>query len=129
MTENQTADVQPASANAGLPPVSTTIPLIIYVLYLLNLIVPITSVVGVVMAYINRGDAVEFMKTHYRFQIRTFWIGLLYGIVGALLTAILIGWLILIFTLVWFIVRCVIGIKYLNKHQAVPDPSSWMFGG
>ncbi|MBD3756135.1 MAG: hypothetical protein IE937_10950 [Gammaproteobacteria bacterium] len=112
-----------------MPPVSTTIPLIIYVLYLLNLIVPITSLVGVVMAYINRGDAVTFLQTHYRFQIRTFWIGLLYGIVGALLTAILIGWLILIFTLVWFIVRCVIGIKYLNKHQAVPDPGSWMFGG
>jgi uncharacterized membrane protein len=32
----------------------------------------ITGVIGVVMAYINKDDAAEWLKTHYQFQIRTF---------------------------------------------------------
>lgn len=110
------------------PPVSTNIPMVIYVLYLLNLAIPFAALVGIIMAYVNRGDAEAFLPSHYRFQIRTFWIGLLFGFIGTLLTVIAIGWLILLLTLIWLIIRCVIGIKYLNKQQEVPNPGSWMFG-
>ncbi len=55
---------------------------LIYILYLVSLIVGITSLSGVVMAYLNRDDAPELVKSHYRFQIRTFWFGLLFGMIG-----------------------------------------------
>ena len=55
---------------------------IVYILYLVSLVVGITGIVGVIMAYVNRADAPEWVQTHYRFQIRTFWIGLLYGLIG-----------------------------------------------
>ncbi|WP_040727197.1 membrane protein [Thiomicrorhabdus sp. Kp2] len=107
--------------------VSTTVPMIIYVLYLVSLLVGITSIVGVIMAYINKGDG-NYLDSHYQFQIRTFWIGLLYTIIGVVLTAVMIGWIIILFVLVWYIVRCVKGIKYLGKQESIPEPTSWMFG-
>lgn len=99
----------------------------VYILYLVSLAFGITSLVGVIMAYVSRGDAPEWLASHYRFQIRTFWIGMLYGIIGLILAYVVIGWLVLLFTLVWFVVRCVKGLKYLNNGQAHPNPAGWMF--
>ncbi|MDX1348024.1 MAG: hypothetical protein R3189_07225 [Thiomicrorhabdus chilensis] len=110
------------------PPTSTTLPTIIYALYLANLIVPFAALVGVIMAYVNKSDGTDFLESHYQFQIRTFWIGLLYGFIGVLLTFIVIGWLILFFTAIWLIIRCVKGFKYLGKQEPMPEPTSWMFG-
>ncbi len=101
---------------------------LIYILYLLSLIFGVTSLVGLVMAYINKGDAPEWVQSHYRFQIRTFWIGLLFAVVGAVTVAFGVGILILVFLCVWWIVRCVKGMKYISQGSAHPDPASWMFG-
>ena len=104
---------------------------IIYILYLISL-VPfagfILAIVGVIMAYLNQKDADEMLKTHYRFQIRTFWIGLLYLFISALLLFVLIGYLVWLFYVVWLIVRCVKGKQALDKNEAHPNPASWMFG-
>jgi uncharacterized membrane protein len=107
---------------------NTTTANIIYILFLVNIIVPFTALVGVIMAYVNKSDSPVFMQSHYQFQIRTFWIGVLYGFIGALLTAIFIGWLVLLFTLIWWIVRCVKGMQQLGKQAPMPNPTSWMFG-
>ena len=107
---------------------NSTLPMIIYALYLANLAIPFTALIGVIMAYINKSDETDFLQSHYQFQIRTFWIGLLYLIVGGLLTIILIGWIVLLFYAVWLIIRCVKGFKYLNNQQPIPNPTSWMFG-
>ncbi len=101
---------------------------LIYILYLLSLIFGVTSLVGLVMAYINKGDAPEWVQSHYRFQIRTFWIGLLFGVIGGVTVAFGVGILILVFLCVWWIVRCVKGMKYISQGSAHPDPASWMFG-
>jgi uncharacterized membrane protein len=101
---------------------------LIYILYLVSLVVGITSIVGVIMAYVNRVEAPQWVQSHYQFQIRTFWIGLLYSVVGAALIGVFVGIPILLFTVVWFIVRTVKGMGYVGKGQAVPDPTTWMFG-
>lgn len=100
---------------------------IVYILYLVSLLIGFTSIIGVIMAYANKNDAPDWLQTHYQFQIRTFWIGLLYAVVGLLLTIVLIGILILIFVTVWMIVRCVKGMKYLDQKEAHPDPTGWLF--
>lgn len=100
---------------------------LIYILYLVGLIVGVTSLVGVIMAYMNRAEAPDWVKTHFRFQIRTFWIGLLYGVVGIALTWVLIGFLILLFVVVWWIVRCLKGMKAIERGEAVADPGTWMW--
>lgn len=100
---------------------------IIYILYLVSLVVGVTSIVGVIMSYVSKDAAPDWLKTHYIFQIRTFWVGILFGCIGALLTVVLIGFLILLFVFVWWIVRCVQGLNYLGKDQAIPNYRSWMF--
>ena len=100
---------------------------IVYILYLVSLVVGITGLVGLVMAYIYLGDAPQWLKTHYRWQIRTFWIGLLYTFIGIITSFILIGYLILLCTLVWFIVRCVKGMSALEKKRPLSNPTSWLF--
>ena len=100
---------------------------LIYILYLINIIVPFLSIIGVVIAYVNKDDVAEWLQSHYQFQIRTFWIGLIYIFVGGILSIILVGWLILLFWLVWMVVRCVKGIKYLDAQQSHPNPTGWLF--
>jgi len=112
----------------SVPELNTTLPMIIYALYLANLMIPFTALVGVIMAYVNKSDEHNFLQSHYQFQIRTFWIGLLYLIIGGILTLILIGWIVLLFYVVWLIIRCVKGFKYLNEQKPIPNPTSWMFG-
>ena len=100
---------------------------LIYILYLAALLVGITSIVGVVMAYMNRSSAPEWLQTHYTFVIHTFWKALLYGIIGMVLSVVLIGFLVLLFVLIWWIVRCVKGMQLLSRKEPIPDPTGWLF--
>lgn len=114
-----------ASATQGQSTQSTA--KIIYILYLVGIVVGITGIVGVVMAYINKDEAPDWLKSHYQFQIRTFWIGLLYLVVGSILSAVIIGIFILLFWLVWLIIRSVKGMTALDRGEAHPNPTGWMF--
>ncbi|EAT15490.1 hypothetical protein HTZ97_14960 [Desulfuromonas acetoxidans] len=100
---------------------------LIYILYLVGIVLGITGIIGVIMAYVYRGDAPVWLRSHYDFQIRTFWIGALYIFVGGLLSAFLIGYLLLLFWLVWLAVRCAKGLKALEEQQAPPNAASWIF--
>ena len=102
--------------------------LIVYALYLGSFVVGITLLVGVVVAYIYRNDADDWLASHYRFQIRTFWMFVLFSIIGGLLAIVIVGWIVLVFAAVWLIVRCVMGIKRLGERQPIADPGSWLFG-
>ncbi len=118
----------PPVAPAG-PTVKDTPAKIVYVLYLLALVTAhVTGVVGVVIAYVYRGEAPAALRSHYRFQIRTFWIALLYGIVSAALLPLFgIGVAGFVFLAVWIIVRCVKGLRYLDRREAYPDPATWLW--
>jgi uncharacterized membrane protein len=48
-------------------------------------------------------------------------------ITGILLAIVLIGYLIMLFWVVWLIVRCVKGMKYLDQKVAHPNSTGWMF--
>ena len=63
----------------------------VYVLYLLGFFTGLTAVVGLIIAsmQVDRADPVS--RSHFRFQIRTFWIGLLYLVVGIVGLHIAIG--------------------------------------
>ncbi|VAW75331.1 Probable transmembrane protein [hydrothermal vent metagenome] len=100
---------------------------IVYILYMVGVVIGVTGIIGVIMAYVNKAEAPEWLKSHYQFQIRTFWIGGLYLFIGGILSLILIGWLVLLFWVVWLIVRSVKGMKSLDKKEAHPNPTGWMF--
>ena len=100
---------------------------LIYILYLAGLVVGITSIIGVVMAYMGKDSAPDWLKSHYHNQINIFWKALVYSIAGVLLSIVLIGFLILLFAVIWYIVRVVKGMQALSKGEPSPNPSSWGF--
>lgn len=101
------------------------LPMIIYIVYLGSFVFAPASLVGVIMAYVNRGGATPWARTHYQFQIRTFWIGLLYGVISLICAFILIGFIMLLLVAIWTIVRCVMGIKYASKGEPYPKVQTW----
>ena len=100
----------------------------VYVLYLLGYITGITAIIGVVIAYIQVDSANAPVKSHYTFQIRTFVIGFIYFLVGLLLLHLAVGALIILWALVWSLVRNVKGLLALNRNAPIANPESWMFG-
>ena len=101
--------------------------MLVYILYMVGIVFALISLIGVIIAYINKSDAPHWLKSHYQFQIRTFWIGILFGLVGLLLTVIYIGWLLIFLSVIWLVIRCVKGFKYLDSNSAVPNPKTWLF--
>jgi uncharacterized membrane protein len=115
---NQVANDRPATTDTAK---------IIYILYLVGLATGITALVGVVMAYVNKDEAPDWLRTHYLFQIRTFWIGVLYCVIGFILMFVLIGFLVWLFWAIWLIVRVIKGFKHLEQREPIPNYETWMF--
>jgi len=100
---------------------------VVYVLYLASFVVGVTLLVGVVIAYVYQRDVPEGLRAHFRLQIRTFWIGLLYLVVGGMLSVVGVGVVLLLFVAVWLIVRCVKGLRYLDRREPYPNESTWLW--
>jgi len=107
---------------------SSQIALIVYILYFISYFTGITALIGVIIAYVQIGQADSFLRTHYQFQIRTFWIGVLYLVIGVLLAHVVIGIAVFIWWFIWSLVRNVKGVLALNESKPIADPTSWMFG-
>jgi uncharacterized membrane protein len=101
----------------------------VYVLYLVGYITGITTLIGVVIAYSQAPRSARSpIKSHYTFQVRTFWIGLIYLFAGILLLHLGLGVLILLWGFVWSLIRNVKGLLALNRNEPIANPTSWMFG-
>jgi uncharacterized membrane protein len=135
MTDPSASAAPPASYEDRLVPAA------VYVLYLVGTpTLGVTILVGLVVAYASIGAAGPVMRSHYRFQIRTFWLSLAWGLVG--LGLVLLGGLLMIVLIgfpifhlgvailglgwLWFLVRSVAGGLYLLQGQAYPRPQSWL---
>jgi uncharacterized membrane protein len=51
--------------------------IIVHALYLASAVVGISSIIGLIMAYVKADTAEPWAVSHYQYAIRTFWIGLL----------------------------------------------------
>lgn len=92
----------------------------------------LTGVLVLIICTFVEDKAPDWIKDHYEFQKRTFWL----GIGPILLTAgtwmvlarvlpqpVLIALLML--TLILIIGRCIIGFNHLLYHRAYPNPKTW----
>jgi uncharacterized membrane protein len=86
------------------------------------------SIIAVILNYVKRADVRgTWIESHFRWQIRTFWFGLLWVslciafIVMTLGIGILIAWLPLGLVALWFIYRIVRGWVRLNARQPMPS--------
>src|SRR3954470_5777725 len=94
-----------------------TLAMVVYALQALGFINGITWIVGVVIDYVKRDEAAgTWLESHFRWQIRTFWWGLLWGVIGAVLLLVLIGYVVWAAAAIWVIYRIVKGWLYLNDN-------------
>ena len=95
-----------------------TLTTIIYALYAASFLVVITVIVAIIMNYVKKEDvAGTFLESHFRWQIRTFWFGLLWGVLGGITMLIVVGWFVLIADSIWIIYRIVKGWLQLNQNK------------
>ena len=107
---------------------NSSMALIVYILYFVGYFTLIPFIVGVIIAHVQKGSGDPLLDSHYDFQIRTFWISVLYGIVGFVLMFILIGFLVWAWWFIWSLIRNIKGILALNENRPIANPKSWMFG-
>lgn len=116
---------QPASNAQSADSFSFNQPTIISLLYLSSFFLGITSIVGVVLAYVWKSEPrADWEVSHYQYLINTFWIGLIGGIVGVLLLIVLIGLVILPLVFVLVVVRCVLSLINAQKKRPMPNPGT-----
>lgn len=102
-------------------------PTIVSLLYLASFLTGITAIVGVVLAYVWKGETTSgWEASHYEYLIRTFWIFLIGTVIGSILILALIGLLILPAVCVLVVVRCVMSLLNAQKRQPMPNPQSWL---
>jgi uncharacterized membrane protein len=94
--------------------------LVVYVLYALSFLYGITMIIGVIIAYVKRDDVRgTWLESHFRWQIATFWWGLLFGVIGLVLALAMVGFVVLFAVWVWAIYRVVKGWLRLNDGRPV----------
>jgi uncharacterized membrane protein len=122
---------QPAPADSSL----LTYTHVIYALHALSVLIGVTgpativgsfvfglpSIIAVIMNYVRRSDVRgSWLDSHFSWQIRTFWWGLVWTLVGmVLLFALGLGLIVLGVVYVWLIYRVVKGFLKLTEGRPV----------
>jgi uncharacterized membrane protein len=95
------------------PPKSLiTITTVVYVLLAIGILPPFfpAFIAAVIINYVKRDDVRgTFLESHFRWQIRTFWFGVLWLAVGVLTWLILIGYVITLVNFIWIMYRIIKG--------------------
>lgn len=116
---------------------------LVYLLFLVGMVTGgIATLIGLVIAYVNKKDAPDWLKTHYLFAIHTFWVGVL-GVLAALavfagvtrltreeaglIAGGLAGAAVWLIVLVWWIMRCLRGLAHLRQDDTIAKPHGWPF--
>lgn len=91
---------------------------LVYIMNFVGFILPIFTIVALIVAYLSdKSD--ELVKTHLKFQIRTFWWTFLMVILGIVGAFFIVGYLILLFAFIYALTRYISGFMLLNKGVPV----------
>lgn len=86
------------------------------------------SILAVILNYVKRSEVKgTYLESHFRWQLRTFWFAVLWGLVALLITLVLavtivgllVAWLPILVVGVWVIYRIVRGWLTLNERRPV----------
>lgn len=101
---------------------------IVSLLYIAGFVIGITGIVGFILALVWKDEvAGTWEESHLQFHIRTFVVGLAVGIIGGILSFVLIGIPILLALFIWILVRSVVALLKAQKHEPIVDPKTWLF--
>ncbi|WP_413203610.1 DUF4870 family protein [Rhodospirillum sp. A1_3_36] len=146
MSESSIFDMMD-NPNPPEPEGARTMVQVIYALYVVSFFYGITSVFGLTMAYLKRGDYTgTIYADHLTWLIRTFWFSILFSLISLaiilsnslslayLMMGMTMGFwyslpgaaiLILCFTVIWFIYRVFKGMFAISKRKGFSNPKSF----
>jgi uncharacterized membrane protein len=148
--------ITPPVTTPGVDAEPLTVPTIVYVLYGVGFFVPPAALVGVIMAHTGSSTAGPIARTHFAYQTRTFWYGLLMLIVACGLgmsyavvnlfammaetpeggefvlpegvpPVLIVSGLIFLWWLIWTLVRCIKGFVTLLSRHPMPKPTTLLW--
>ena len=91
---------------------------LVYVLQAVGMIFGITWIAAVIVNYVKLDQARgTWLESHFRWQMRSFWFGLLWHVIGVMTVWIFVGFAILTAAYIWLIYRVVKGWVYLNDKK------------
>jgi len=124
------------------PPLVQNDRMIAGITYVLFLLFPtfFPVLIGLVLAYANRDTPSAMLRSHYLFQIRTFWMFFGWAIIGLAMIgigiplsillvgipAVVFGAAILFGLSLFFALRCLVGLIYLAQNKPYPRPQTWL---
>ena len=84
----------------------------------LSIFFGITALVGVVLNYLKKDEVKgTWLESHFKWQIATFWVSLILGVVGTITAFLVVGYLILLTVYVWIVYRVYKGWKQFREEQ------------
>jgi uncharacterized membrane protein len=96
--------------------------LIVYILYALSTFTGVSAVVAIIINLVKREDVRGTLyDSHFKWQMRTFWWGLLWAVLGGATVWIGLGFVVLAANWVWLVYRIVRGL--LNWNDVKPMPA------
>ena len=92
---------------------------VVYALQAASFIVGFSVIAAIIVNYVKREDvAGTLYESHFLWQIRTFWWSLLWGVIGALLALVVVGFAVLAADAIWVLYRIIKG--WLNLSEGKP---------
>lgn len=105
-------------------------------LFLMVLTFGMTGVIAFLIASFREDDAPEWLKSHYAFQRRTFWLGVV-PIIACFVAEIvlrgqgisnpIVSLVLVLIPLIYLTGRCVTGFNHLLYNRPYPNPKNWLF--
>ena len=125
MTDSQTAQ-EPVAAGGAAPENLRTLTMVVYGLQAGSFLIGLSAIVAVVINYVKKDEvAGTWLESHFRWQIRTFWFGLLWAVIAFATQIFLIGGLVLFADVVWIIYRIIKGwLDLVDRKPMYPGQTS-----
>lgn len=99
---------------------------LIYAGLLAGLLVPGLNFLAGAAAYLSRGKGDAVIESHTRNQLHIFAKSVVYVGIGLFLTYFLVGVLVIMAAIIWYVLRNVKGLQALAANQPVENPASWL---
>ncbi|MGE3332801.1 MAG: DUF4870 family protein [Rhodospirillaceae bacterium] len=149
----------PGPVSVSVTVETLTVPTVIYVLYGLGFFFAPLALVGVIMAHTGMANAGPVALSHFSYQVRTFWFGLLTLLVAGMVgmsylvvnfaammieasenpgshnfampdgvpPVLIVSGVILLWWLIWTLVRCIKGFVTLLSRKPMPKPRTLLW--
>jgi len=80
----------------------------------------LTFIAALVVNYVKLDEVKDtWLESHFRWQVNTFWFGLLWWAIAMLFWLVLMGWLASAIVSIWMVYRIIRGALYLNDSKPI----------